>query len=333
MVGMEEVEADVPNIFPALPKGAPRNRLGLAQWLTSKNHPLTARTMVNRMWEQLFGRGLVFTLEDLGTQGEAPSHPELLDWLAGEFMHTHQWRLKPLLKMFVSAATYRQAAHFTAEKQEKDPYNKWYSRGARVRLSAEQVRDQALAVSGLLSTKMYGPPVMPYQPEGIWSIPYNSDKWIISEGEDRYRRAIYTHWKRSALYPSMVTFDMAGRDLCSARRIRTNTPLQALVTLNDPAYVEAAQYFARNMQTKGGQQTAERIQWAYQKAINQAITPEKQAALQQLYEAAFASFTSKTNDPLAMIGDIKDATDLEDLAALVVVANAILNLDEFITKS
>lgn len=333
LVHKEEVEAAVPSIFPKLPENAPNNRLGLAQWITDKKHPLTARTMINRLWEQLLGRGLVLTLEDLGTQGEPPTHPELLDWLAGEFMHAHQWSMKGIMKEIVLSATYQQSATSTADKQAKDPNNIWYSRASRVRLSAEQVRDQSLAVSGLLSEKMFGPPVKPFQPDGIWNIPYNNEKWIMSEGEDRFRRAIYTHWKRSALYPPMVAFDMGMRDQCSSRRIRTNTPLQALVTLNDPAFIEIAQYFALSMHQQGGNDSASRIRWAYQKAINQPISPEKSAALQELYQEAYQSFNTQVNDAAAMLGDLSDTEDSEELAALVVVANAILNLDEFITKS
>jgi hypothetical protein len=215
----------------------PKNRLGLAMWLTDKKNPLVARTMVNRLWEQLFGYGLAETLEDLGTQGIPPTHKELLDHLSWQFMNDFNWSIKKLLKEMVLSATYRQSSKVNEELLKKDPNNKFYARGARVRLSAEQLRDQSLAVSDLLSKKMYGPSVMPFQPDGIWRSPYNHDAWRISKGEDQFRRAIYTYWKRTAPYPSMITFDGGAREVCITRRIRTNTPLQALTTLNDSAYL------------------------------------------------------------------------------------------------
>jgi hypothetical protein len=215
------VTPDVPAVLPGLPKNAPKNRLGLAMWLTDKNNPLVSRTLVNRLWEQLFGTGIVETLEDLGTQGLAPTHQTLLDYLAWQLMYTHNWSIKKTLKEMVLSATYRQQSMFTKELLKKDPYNKLYARGPRVRLSAEQIRDQTLAVSTLLSPKMYGKSVMPYQPEGIWRSPYNGDAWKLSEGEDQYRRSLYTYFKRTAPYPSMLTFDGGAREVCIIRRIRT----------------------------------------------------------------------------------------------------------------
>ncbi|MEY3739203.1 MAG: hypothetical protein RL544_1981, partial [Bacteroidota bacterium] len=231
------VTPDVPAVLPGLPKNAPKNRLGLAMWLTDKNNPLVSRTLVNRLWEQLFGTGIVETLEDLGTQGLSPTHQSLLDYLAWQLMYTHNWSIKKTLKEIVLSATYRQQSMFTKELLKKDPYNKLYARGPRVRLSAEQIRDQTLAVSALLSPKMYGKSVMPYQPEGIWRSPYNGDTWKLSEGEDQYRRSLYTYFKRTAPYPSMLTFDGGAREVCVIRRIRTNTPLQALTSLNDSSYI------------------------------------------------------------------------------------------------
>lgn len=250
LVKGEIVEPDIPGSLNPFPNKAPRNRLGMAMWLTSKQNPLTARTMVNRVWEQLFGTGMVETLEDMGTQGASPTHKELLDFLSWNFMNDHQWSVKKLIKEIVMSATYRQDAKLTKELIEKDPYNKFYARGSRVRLSAEQVRDQALAISGLLSKKMFGPSVMPWQPTGIWLSPWNGQYWINSKGEDQYRRAVYTYWKRTAPYPSMISFDGAAREVCSSRRIRTNTPLQALVTLNDSVYLEASRNFAYRMLQK-----------------------------------------------------------------------------------
>ncbi len=251
LVKGKEVEPGVPKILGAVDKNAPNNRLGFARWLSSAENPLTARTFINRLWEQVFGMGLVETLEDMGSQGSTPSHPELLDHLAWQFTHQQKWSIKTALKNIVSSNTYQQRAETSPQMQEKDPYNRYYARYPRVRLSAEQVRDQAMVLSGLLSPKMYGPGVMPYQPEGIWASPYGNEKWVQSQGEDRYRRAVYTYHKRTSAYPSMLTFDGTSRNVCTARRIRTNTPLQALVTLNDPVYVEAAQALAKRMRYAG----------------------------------------------------------------------------------
>ena len=243
LVKGEEVKPDVPHYLNAFPNNAPKNRLGLAEWMTSTENPLTSRTIVNRIWEQIFGTGIAETLEDLGTQGLPPTHRELLDWLSWKLMHDYKWSLKKLMKEMVMSATYRQDSKATDEDLQKDPFNKYYARGPRTRLSAEQIRDQALSVSGVLSRKMYGPSVMPYQPGGIWLSPWNGSTWDKSTGEDQYRRGIYTYWKRTAPYPSMMSFDGASREVCTARRIRTNTPLQALVTLNDSVYIEASRLF------------------------------------------------------------------------------------------
>ena len=322
----EKVQPKVPDIFEPLPADAPRNRLGLAQWITDTSNPLTARTFVNRIWEQLFGMGLVETVEDFGSQGTYPTHPELLDWLAHTFMHEYNWSVKKLIKLIVSSATYQQSAIVSKALLEKDPYNQLYARGPRVRLSAEQIRDQALQVSGLLNPKMYGPPVMPYQPDGIWNSPYGSDRWILSEQEDLYRRAIYTFIKRTAPYPSMETFDVAPRNVCVSRRIRTNTPLQALVTLNDPVFVETAKHLALKMHEAGSIEV--QIQKGYELAIGQPIAPTKQEVFVELYQDMLKDYQ---NDPTAakvLVG----ANNSSELAALTVVANAIMNLDAFLMK-
>ena len=222
---------DVPEIFPRLPDSAPRNRLTLAQWFFMPGQPLTARTTVNRYWEQLFGTGIVETQENFGSVGEEPSHPELLDWLALHFQNDLHWDMKALLRELVTSATYRQSAKATPALTEKDPRNRLLAHGPQQRLSAEMVRDQALIASGLLSDTMGGPPVMPPQPEGVWNSVYNDSKWIDVKGTDRYRRAIYTYIKRTSGYPSFLTFDASEHDVSLARRIPTNTPLQALVTL------------------------------------------------------------------------------------------------------
>ena len=330
LVKGKEVQPDVPHSLPPLPKGAPRNRLGLAQWLTSPEHPLTARVAVNRFWEQLFGIGLVETLEDFGTQGFTPSHQELLDYLAVKFTHDMAWQPKALLKYIVTSATYRQDSKTTKTLLEKDPYNRLLARGPRVRLSAEQVRDQALAVSGLLSQKMYGPGVMPDQPEGVWQSPYNGATWKLSEGEDRYRRAVYTYWKRTSAYPSMLAFDGSSREVCLARRIRTNTPLQALVTLNDPVYVEVARQLAYQMEKEGVTPEAQ-IRAGYERVMARTLHPDKLNVLLSLYQNALKTYRAEPAEVKKLLKDSAEPPRAET-AALTLVASTLVNLDEFITK-
>lgn len=254
----EAVEPAVPAAFHALPENAPRNRLGLARWLVSKQNPLTARVAVNRFWARLFGAGIVSTEEDFGTQGLPPTHPALLDWLATEFMRL-DWDAKAIIRTIVTSATYRQSSDASPELLDADPRNELLARGARFRLPAETVRDQALAASGLLSAKVGGAPVMPWQPEGVWQVVYSSKQWETSPGEDRYRRALYTLWRRTSPYPSMTTFDAPSGETCTIRRIRTNTPLQALVTLNDPTLMEAAQHLADRSAREAGREPKDRL--------------------------------------------------------------------------
>jgi hypothetical protein len=328
----KKVEAGTPHALNPMPVNAPNNRLGLAMWLTSKQNPLTARTIVNRLWEQLFGTGLVETLEDFGTQGIAPTHRELLDYLSWKLMNEYQWSIKKLLKGIVLSATYRQDSKITPALLEKDPNNKLYARGSRVRLSAEQVRDQALAFSGLLNEKMYGPSVMPYQPKGIWLSPWNGQDWQLSKDGEQYRRSLYTYWKRTAPYPSMITFDGVAREVCTARRIRTNTPLQALVTLNDEGYMDAARHFAYRMIADGGRDVKQQISKGYEMAAYRPITAGKLSALEKLYNEAFE--TLKTDkDKTCELAGVMDEHNNPQTAALVVVANAMLNLDELIMKN
>lgn len=328
----EKVQPAVPKILNPFPENAPNNRLGLAQWIAEKQNPLTARTMVNRLWEQLFGKGLVETVEDLGSQGNIPSHPQLLDWLAYQYMHDFEWSTKRLLKEIVSSSTYRQDAKVTTELLEKDPFNKLLSRGPRVRLSAEQIRDQALAVSGLLNPKMYGKPVMPHQPDGVWNTPYNNDKWIVSEGDEKYRRTIYTYMKRSAPFPAMETFDVATRDVCSSRRIRTNTPLQALVTLNDEGFIDAAKHFAQRIQTKKIGDVKAQIESAYSVAIGKTIDTKKLTILENLYSTSLEDFKQNIAAAKTITEGLVITNNIEETAAMTVVANAIMNLDEFMMK-
>jgi mono/diheme cytochrome c family protein len=332
LVKGEAVQPETPQALNPFPKDSPRNRLGLSRWVTSKENPLTARTIVNRLWEQLFGIGLAETLEDMGTQGIPPTHAELLDWLSWKVMNDYKWSIKKILKEMVMSATYQQDARLNEHSLEKDPLNKLYGRGARVRLSAEQVRDQALCLSGLISPKMFGPSVMPYQPDGIWLSPYSGEYWNKSQGEDQHRRALYTYWKRTAPYPSMMTFDAAAREVCTARRIRTNTPLQALVTLNDEAYLETARHFAYRMQKIGGAQVKDQISKGYEMAFYKQIPEAKLNVLFNLYNEALASFKMDKEKTCEMIGQMNEHNNPET-AALVVVTNAMLNLDEMVTKN
>jgi hypothetical protein len=332
LVKAEEVTPGVPASLNPFPNAAPKNRLGLAMWLVAKENPLTARTMVNRIWEQLFGMGLAETLEDMGTQGIQPVHQELLDWLSWRFMNEHGWSIKKLLKEILMSGTYRQQSNMTEVMEQKDPYNKLFTRGPRVRLNAEQIRDQALAVSGLLSSKMYGEPVMPWQPPGIWLSPWNYTEWKTSKGEDQYRRALYTFWKRTAAYPSMLSFDGVAREVCQARRIRTNTPLQALVTLNDSVYVEAANFFALQLlKQKGAAPMDAIIKTAYSKAVQHEADEKTFAALKKLFDKAMADFKTNTANKEKILANSKNKEP--EAAALTLVANAIFNLDEFITKN
>ena len=332
LVKGKEVQADVPASLIPFPTNAPRNRLGLAQWLTDKKNPLTARTMVNRIWEQFFGQGIVETLEDMGSQGMAPTHRELLDYLSWKLMYEYQWDLKKLMKHILMSATYRQQSNFNKAAVEKDPYNKFYARGPRVRLSAEQLRDQSLVVSGLISKKMYGPGVMPFQPEGIWMSPYNRAAWKISDSEDQYRRALYTYWKRSAPYPSMISFDGTSREGCTVRRIRTNTPLQALTSLNDSVNVEAAQHFAWRIQSMVKKDPIAQITKGYEIAMFQTISNDKRNAFEKLYQTALNKFRADSKNMCAITGP-KIEHQTPETAALIMVAAAMMNTDEFITKN
>jgi hypothetical protein len=332
LVKGKQVIADVPHSLNPYPKGAPRNRLGLAQWLTSKQNPLTARTMVNRLWEQLFGTGLAETLEDMGTQGIPPTHPELLDFLSWKFMNDYQWSIKKLLKEIVMSATYRQDSKIRPEHLQKDPNNHFYARAPRVRLNAEQLRDQALAVSGIINYKMFGQSVMPYQPDGIWVSPYSYRKWKTSTGGDQYRRAIYTFWKRTSPYPSMILFDGVAREICTARRIRTNTPLQALVMLNDSAFLDASRYFACRLKKVAGNKLKDQIKMGYEQATGKPIDTQKYTILEKLYNEALTKFRGDKNKTREITG-MQNEHNSPETAALVVVANAIFNLDEVITKN
>jgi hypothetical protein len=314
---------DVPGIFPRLPEGAPRNRLTLAKWFFAPGQPLTARTAVNRYWEQLFGTGIVETLENFGSVGEEPSHPELLDWLALHFQNDLHWDMKSLLRELVTSATYRQSAKTSSALVERDPHNRLLARGPQQRLTAEMIRDQALLASGLLSDKMGGPPVMPPQPEGVWNTVYNDSKWKDATGPDRYRRAIYTYIKRTSGYPSFLTFDASDHDTSLARRIPTNTPLQALVTLNDPVYYEAAEALAQRMMTEE-QNLDARIKYGARLVLSRDPTDQELAALRALYQKAAAP----TLQAVAATAHRKS----RELTAMTAVASVLINLDAALTR-
>ena len=323
------VYASTPEALHPMRDDQPVNRLGLARWLVDERNPLVARVAANRLWEQVFGRGIVETSEDFGTQGSPPSHPDLLDWMATEFV-AKGWSQKALLRLIVTSSTYRQASVVTPLLAERDPDNRLLARGPRFRMEAEMVRDVALAASGLLSAKMHGPSVFPLQPPGIWNMPYNSDKWTTSDGEDRYRRSLYTFWRRTSPYPSFMTFDATSREVCTVRRVRTNTPLQALTLLNDPASFEAARALANRMIAAGGT-AADRAALGVKLVLSRAARPAELERLLALYQAERARYGSHIDDAARVTGKAGGAGP-EDLAAWTMVANVLLNLDEAVTK-
>ncbi|KAA5546886.1 DUF1553 domain-containing protein [Roseiconus nitratireducens] len=329
------VSEGTPDVFHAIDHADNPSRLDLARWLVSPENPLTARVIANRHWEQLFGIGIVETSEEFGSQGEPPSHPKLLDWLAVELQDSG-WDLKHLLKTIVMSSTYRQSSEVTPDKLAEDPANRLLSRGPRFRLSAEMIRDQALFVSGLLSPKKFGPPVKPPQPElGLKAAFGSATDWQTSDGEDRYRRGIYTTWRRSSPYPSMAQFDAPNREVCTVRRIRTNTPLQALVTLNDPVYVEAAQALARKI-IRGEDSPQQRITAAFRACLLRDPEPREIERLSQLAQQARVAFDQATDEAVKMatdpLGPLPENSDPAEFAAWTVVANVILNLDETFMK-
>jgi hypothetical protein len=329
------IEPGVPAAFHPVASSGPIDRLKLARWLVDQDNPLTARVVANRYWEALFGRGIVATSEDFGSQGEAPTHPELLDWLAVEFMEGG-WDIRALVRIIVTSAVYRQSSQITGDAGAIDPDNRWLARGPRARHSAEMVRDQALAVSGLLSTKMYGPPVRPPQPNmGLNAAFGGSTDWKTSAGDDRYRRALYTTWRRSNPYPSMATFDAPNREVCTMRRTSTNTPLQSLVTLNDPVYVEAAQSLARRALGQAGGRR-QQITYAFRLCLARGPRPTELDSLLALYEDAHARLSKEPAAAKKLarqpLGDLSPGMDPVDAAAMTVVSNVLLNLDEMFLK-
>jgi hypothetical protein len=332
----DKVEPGVPVAFHPLPSGAPANRLAVARWLVDANNPLTARVAVNRYWAQLFGTGLVETEEDFGTQGDLPSHPQLLDWLATEYVRLG-WDTKALLREIVTSATYRQSSKVSPELAARDPKNRLLARGPRFRLEAEMVRDQALMLCGLLSRKMYGPSVFPPQPPGLWQAAFNGQRtWATSQGEDRHRRGLYTFWRRTIPYPSMTTFDAPSRELCTVRRVRTNTPLQAFVTLNDPVYVEIAQALARRIIREGGNTIEDRARFGLSLCLARPAQPEQIKTLMELYHSERAHYGGDAKAALELatepLGPLPAGMDASEAAAWTVVANVLLNMDGVLTK-
>jgi hypothetical protein len=312
------------------------SRLDLARWLVDRDNPLTARVAVNRWWAEFFGRGLIATPEDFGVKGESPTHPELLDWLAVEFMEGG-WSAKHVHKLIVMSATYRQSSKLTPEMLARDDQNRLLARGPRFRMDAEMIRDNALAVAGLLSLKQGGPPVRPYQPPGLWESKVGGDKltYEVSEGEDAYRRGIYVVWKRASPYPSFVNFDATARTACTVKRSRANTPLQALTLLNDPVYVEAALALARRVLNEKPDATVEqRLGHAFRLCLARQPKPEEIAALRKLFEAQAAAGAADAKAARALLGPfaLPKNTKPEEFAAWYAVAAALLNLDEMITK-
>jgi hypothetical protein len=343
----ERVYAGVPGVLHPLADDQMPNRLGLAHWLVDERNPLTARVAVNRAWEQIFGRGIVETSEDFGTRGTPPSHPELLDWLATELV-AQGWRMKALHKQIVMSSAYRQSSDTTPTLTARDSDNRLVARGPRFRMDAEMVRDTILAASGLLTRTIGGPSVFPPQPDGIWDIPYSSEKWTPSEGADRYRRGLYVFIRRSAPYPSFLTFDATSRERCTVRRVRTNTPLQALTTLNDEAFFEAAKALAAGV-LRGGDDNAgrrdrtggtppvdgsERIAIAaFRRAVTRAPTRAELVRIAAAYDDQLARFRKDSAAAARAIdGYAVTGIDAAEQAAWTLVANALLNLDETLTK-
>lgn len=346
----DTVTAGLPAALPAMPDKAPQNRLGLAQWLVDPSHPLTSRVWINRAWERFFGTGLVKTSENFGSQAEFPSHPELLDWLSAEFMRptvapsvngtpAQPWDMKAIQKLIVMSATYRQSSRVTPQSAERDPENRLLSRGPRFRLSGETLRDQALAASGLLVEKIGGPSVRPYMPEGVWdeTSRYGDLRGYKHDtGDGLYRRTMYTIWKRTAAPPTMLLFDAPSREVCTVKRSRTNTPLQALSLLNEITYVEAARKLAEKMLVAGGNTANDRLAFGFKLATSRAPTAPE---LQVLSEGLASDLARLKQDPqaakkLISFGDSKAAANIDavELAAYTLTANILLNLDEVVTR-
>jgi hypothetical protein len=336
----EKVSPGTPAVLPPLPRDAAPNRLTLARWLVDPANPLTARVAVNQYWQMYFGAGIVKTTEDFGSQGEPASNPELLDWLATEFVRTG-WDIRAIQRLIVTSAAYRQSSRATPELLEKDPENRWLGRGPRFRMAAELIRDNSLAISGLLNAQVGGPSVLPYQPKGLWEEMafgegFSAQSYVQSKGSDLYRRSLYTFWKRTVPPPSLATFDAPDREKCTARRTLTNTPLQALVLMNDPTYVEAARALATRAITEGGKVATSRLAYSFRLATARVPSARESSVLRELLSRQLDRYRqdSKAALDLIRVGDSEPdpRIDARELAAWTIVASAILNLDETITK-
>lgn len=329
------VEARTPRILHELQSDDSQDRLALAQWIVSKDNPLAARVAVNRWWAEIFGQGIVRTLEDFGTQGNLPTHPQLLDWLAVEFMESG-WDMKHVLKLIVTSSTYRQSSRVTPLHLKIDPENRWLARMPRVRMSAEMIRDNALTISGLLSTKMTGAPIFPPQPGGVWRhVGRNSPKYIASQNEDRFRRGIYVIWRRSAPYASFVNFDAPDRAACVVKRPRTNTPLQALTLLNDEAYIEMAWALARRIMTNSKPDLSERIDYAFRSCLARYPSSTERDFLIKMFAEQKATFEEdlKATKQILKGQHVPAKTSETEFATWFIISNTLLNLDETITKN
>jgi hypothetical protein len=337
----EKVEPGVPEqLLGAWPRGAPVNRLGLAEWLTKPDHPLTSRVVVNRLWQQLFGEGIVKTSDNFGMQGEWPSHPELLDWLARDFIDSG-WNVKALMKTMVLSATYRQDSAASPELTARDPENRLLARGPRFRLPAEVIRDQALAISGLLKPRIGGPSVFPYQPADLYkgivvAASYPGTTYVESKGDDLYRRSLYTFWKRTVPHPTMNVFDAPDREVCIVRRSITNTPLQALTLLNDPIFVEAARKLAERSIHEGGASPDARLAYAFRLATGRAPDETEKNILRSAFAKALVNYQANEAGARSLLSVGASGSDPSiapgELAAYTAVTNVILNMDEVITK-
>jgi hypothetical protein len=312
--------------------GEGNSRLALARWLMSRDNPLTARVTVNRIWQELFGIGIVRTSEDFGKQGEQPSHPELLDWLASEFRDDSAWSLKQIIRQVVTSATYRQSSRMRPEYIEKDPENRLLARQSRLRLKAEMVRDAALASGGLLTTSIGGPSIRPPQPAGVAELGYEAVKWTESSGPDRYRRGLYVHFQRQSPYPQMMNFDAPDSLVVCSRRRTSNTPLQALNLLNDPVFLEASQGLAARVLAEGPSSLDDRLDYAFRIALGRPPTPSERSRLAKHYVTQQSILEQSPQDASALFPLHREGSNTLEAATWVGLSRVLLNLDEFITR-
>ena len=328
------VEPGVPVVLGTLtpPDEGTANRLDLARWIVSSENPLTARVFVNHVWRLMFGEGLVRTPDDFGSQGTFPTHPELLDWLACQFVDS-DWNVKHLVKLIVTSRTYQQSSRMTAELRVQDLNNEWLTRQNRFRLEAEMIRDNALTVAGLLTSRTGGPSVKPYQPAGYWAeLNFPKRKYQADSGANQYRRGVYTYWCRTFLHPSLAAFDAPTREECTPQRTRSNTPLQALVLLNDPTYVEAAKYFAKRITGEAGETDQEKLNWAFQEILARRPNDVELGVLRNVLDEQRKRYQLDTEGAAQISGETKEDANVIELAAWTAVSRVLLNLHETITR-